>query len=264
MLTPQEVSNRAFTKAPFNGYNMAMVDEFLDELTDDYTALYKENAALKAKMKVMVEKVEEYRATEDSMRSALLAAQRMADSIIAEAEARRDQLVSEAETRREQMMAEAERSARERIQSAQQEARALDQRIRLGRRDMARFIAASRELCHQQLAFLEKLPQIQVETGEAIPVPDTGERDTYERIDEKARTVFASVGEAEDDDSPSEEAGEDSPSVTPRVRTGGRRFKLEELKLGMGVRRDREKDENRRAREDAVPVSDTRFVSEEA
>ena len=69
MLTPQEVSTHSFAKASFGGYNMAMVDEFLDELTDDYTALYKENAALKAKLKVLVEKVEEYRATEDSMRA---------------------------------------------------------------------------------------------------------------------------------------------------------------------------------------------------
>ena len=34
MLTPQEVSERAFAKASFGGYNMAMVDEFLDELSD--------------------------------------------------------------------------------------------------------------------------------------------------------------------------------------------------------------------------------------
>ena len=78
MLTPQEVSNHAFAKAVMGGYNMAMVDEFLDELTDDYTSLYKENAALKAKMKVLVDKVEEYRSTEDAMRAALLTAQKMA------------------------------------------------------------------------------------------------------------------------------------------------------------------------------------------
>ena len=34
MLTPQEVSTHAFTKAAFGGYNMAMVDEFLDELSN--------------------------------------------------------------------------------------------------------------------------------------------------------------------------------------------------------------------------------------
>ena len=61
MLTPQEVSERAFPKASFGGYNMAQVDEFLDVLTEDYSALYSENAVLKIKMKVLVEKVEEYR-----------------------------------------------------------------------------------------------------------------------------------------------------------------------------------------------------------
>ena len=59
MLTPQEVSEHAFSKASFGGYNMGMVDEFLDVLTADYTTLYKENTTLKAKMKVLVEKVEE-------------------------------------------------------------------------------------------------------------------------------------------------------------------------------------------------------------
>ena len=52
MLTPQEVSTHVFSKARMGGYNMAMVDEFLDTLTEDYTTLYKENAALKAKLKV--------------------------------------------------------------------------------------------------------------------------------------------------------------------------------------------------------------------
>ena len=97
MLTPQEVSGRAFSKAAFGGYNMAMVDEFLDELTDDYTALYKENAALKAKLKVLVDKVEEYRATEDSMRAALLTAQRMASTMVEEAEEKKKTLLAGAE-----------------------------------------------------------------------------------------------------------------------------------------------------------------------
>ena len=68
MLTPQEVSSHAFPKAVMGGYSMSAVDEFLDELTEDYSARYKENTALKAKLKVLVEKVEEYRSTEDSMR----------------------------------------------------------------------------------------------------------------------------------------------------------------------------------------------------
>ena len=86
MLTPQEVSERAFQKASFGGYNMAQVDEFLDILTGDYSALYSENAVLKSKMKVLVDKVEEYRSTEEAMRKALMTAQRMADELVQVAE----------------------------------------------------------------------------------------------------------------------------------------------------------------------------------
>ena len=135
MLTPQEVSTHAFTKAVMGGYNMAMVDEFLDELTDDYTALYKENAALKAKMKVLVEKVEEYRATEDSMRATLLTAQRMADSIVREAEAKRDEILAQAET-----------GAQDRIAQMDQELKEAEARLRQGQLELAKFIAASRDI----------------------------------------------------------------------------------------------------------------------
>ena len=66
MLTPQEVSERAFQKASFGGYNMGRVDELPGVLTGDYCALYSENAVLKSKMKVLVDKVEEYRSTEEA------------------------------------------------------------------------------------------------------------------------------------------------------------------------------------------------------
>ena len=125
MLTPQEVSSHAFTKAVMGGYNMAMVDEFLDELTDDYTALYKENATLKAKMKVLVEKVEDYRATEDSMRATLLTAQKMADSIVREAEAKRDQILAQAES-----------DAKDRVAQMQQELTAAEERLRQGQQEL--------------------------------------------------------------------------------------------------------------------------------
>lgn len=168
MLTPQEVSSHAFTKGFMGGYNMAMVDEFLDELTDDYTALYKENAALKAKMKVLVEKVEDYRATEDSMRATLLTAQKMADSIVREAEARRDNL-----------LAQAEADARDRIAQIQREVEAAEDRLRQGRRELAQFIAATQRVCNQELKFLEELPELPADVS-AAAVPAQEIRETVE------------------------------------------------------------------------------------
>lgn len=98
MLTPQEVSSHVFSKAMMGGYNMAMVDEFLDVLTEDYTTLYNDNAILKNKLKVLSDTVEEYRATDDAMRKTLLSAQQMADSIIQDAELKKANLIKDAES----------------------------------------------------------------------------------------------------------------------------------------------------------------------
>ena len=80
MLTPQEVAEHGFSKSRMGGYNMKEVDDFLDELTADFSELYKENSVLKGKIKVLAEKISEYRETEDAMRTTLLTAQKMANS----------------------------------------------------------------------------------------------------------------------------------------------------------------------------------------
>ena len=84
MFTPQQIDQISFSKATFGGYNMDDVDQFLEPLTEDYVTLYKENALLKSKMRVLVGKLEEYRKNEASMKEAILNAQAM----VREAEAK--------------------------------------------------------------------------------------------------------------------------------------------------------------------------------
>lgn len=98
MFTPQEIQEKTFVKAVFGGYDMQTVDEFLEPLTEDYITLYKENAVLKSKMKILVEKLEEYRSQEQSMRKAILSAQRTADAMVAEAEKKCARLMNEAQS----------------------------------------------------------------------------------------------------------------------------------------------------------------------
>lgn len=109
MITPQDIREKAFGNA-VRGYNVDAVDEFLDEIADDYTALVKENSSLKSKMRVLVEKIEEYRQTEDSMRLALLSAQKMSAQIEAEAKERAEKLVSEAQAKADNAQREAQAS----------------------------------------------------------------------------------------------------------------------------------------------------------
>ena len=96
MLTPQQIDQIAFSKATFGGYKMDDVDEFLEPLTEDYVTLYKENALLKSKMRVLVGKLEEYRKNEASMKDAIVNAQKTCDKMVREAEAKAAQMLSNA------------------------------------------------------------------------------------------------------------------------------------------------------------------------
>ena len=96
MFTPQQIEEISFKKATFGGYDMQAVDEFLEPLTQDYITLYKENALLKSKMRVLVGKLEEYRANEASMKEAMADTQRSCEKMIREAEQKCNQMLSDA------------------------------------------------------------------------------------------------------------------------------------------------------------------------
>lgn len=96
MFTPQQIDQISFSRATFGGYDMQAVDEFLEPLTEDYVTLYKENALLKSKMRVLVGKLEEYRKNESSMKDAIVNAQKTCDKMVREAEAKCTQMLSDA------------------------------------------------------------------------------------------------------------------------------------------------------------------------
>jgi cell division initiation protein len=96
MFTPQQIEEVSFKKATFGGYDMQAVDEFLEPLTQDYITLYKENALLKSKMRVLVGKLEEYRENEEALKDAMANAQRTCDRMVREAEEKCARMLSDA------------------------------------------------------------------------------------------------------------------------------------------------------------------------
>lgn len=175
MFTPQEVSEKTFPKSSSfsSGYDLAAVDEFLDTLTEDYTALYKENAALKAKLKILAEKLEEYRATEDTMRSMLLAAQKMAASMTDEAKEKSEKMLAEARSQREQILEEAQNAAAVANRDFQQKTEAARQKLSAAEEAMKDYVAQSLALCRTQTQFLEKLPHSDLPAQESAEAQET-------------------------------------------------------------------------------------------
>jgi len=146
MLTPQEIADKAFDKALLNGYDAGDVDNFLETVSNDYNALYKENAILKGKLKVLVEKVEEYRSTEDAMRMALLTAQRMGEEITVEAKRTKDEMIQNAEIEIKAKLTDtAQRVAEE------------ETRLALAAKETTKFIDLSQAIMRKHSEFLSKL-----------------------------------------------------------------------------------------------------------
>lgn len=165
MLTPQEVAQRSFGKASFGGYNMAMVDDFLDELTADYEALFNENALLKQKLGVLSGKIREYQSTEESMRKAFLAAQQMSDKLVKETEEKCAAMLSQAETTSAEKQKELSQGLGAEMQKLQAAQRAVEQ-----------YKAQIRSVCQKQMDYLDQLDQL------VVPVISKAEDHTVEDI----------------------------------------------------------------------------------
>ena len=155
MTTPQEIREKSFDKARsmFGGYDMATIDEYLDELAKDFEELLNENAKLKTKMKVLVGKIEDdqklledYQTTESALNQAILSAQKLSVQIENDARARANSIVAEAEAKASSMLG----SIDERI--AQEEAR-----LQAAKLATAKFIESARELSKRQLQAIDNI-----------------------------------------------------------------------------------------------------------
>lgn len=177
------------------------------------------------------------------MRATLLTAQRMADTMVREAETKRDQMLAEVQAKRDALLAEAETDARQKLSAYRQELSAEQARLEQGRQELARFIAASRELCLKELSMLEQLPQAEV----SVPVeePEQAPEPRVEEIEEQVLAAFAAETPAEPEpveaalaEVPEElapaEAADDYPEGNPFEDSldSTRRINLSDLKFG--------------------------------
>jgi len=77
-LTPMDINNKEFKKG-LRGYSPEEVDEFLDEIVDNYEELYKDNSKLKEKLTVATDKIEHYTKIENTIQNTLVLAQNAAE-----------------------------------------------------------------------------------------------------------------------------------------------------------------------------------------
>lgn len=97
MLTVNDIRDVKFRKTNIGGYKAEDVDNFLDEVQDSYEKLQRENLNLTQKIKILADRVSQYRKDEDSVRDALVGAQKLANSELAKAKAEAANIIEKAQ-----------------------------------------------------------------------------------------------------------------------------------------------------------------------
>ena len=96
MITPLDIENKKFSKQMMNGYSVEEVDDFLDDLTVDYTKNYRETTELKNKIDELNKSIEHYKSIEGTLQDTLVMAQKTAEDVKNVAKQQADQIINEA------------------------------------------------------------------------------------------------------------------------------------------------------------------------
>ena len=105
-MNAEDIRNVTFDKV-MRGYRPEEVDAYLDQVAAELERLQTEKADAEKKMYILAEKVDQYRNDEETLKTALLNAQRMGESVIHEARQKAETIIYDATSKASQAREEA-------------------------------------------------------------------------------------------------------------------------------------------------------------
>lgn len=183
MISAQDIREKSFDSVR-NGYDKEAVDDFLEEAADSISSYQKENAVLKSKMKVLVDKIEEYRSNEEALNQAIISAQKLAV-----------QIENDARSRSAEMLSNAEQKVQEVIGGITEQTSIEEKKLADAKASADKFIDGIRAMCTAQLKNLENIAlgsasKPAAPAAKAAPVEDESSDGD---VDETVRTIEKSV-----------------------------------------------------------------------
>lgn len=168
MLNPNEIATMKFDRVMGRGYKPDEVENFLRQVAGDFAAVQEEKQEIEQKMIVLADKLEEYKRDEESMRSALIGAQKLGDSVIRDAKAKASAIIDEAGGRAQLLLDNAHKTIeREQVAYARMQ------------REVAAFKSKLQHLYKQHLEMISAIPADDalmeppvVEPVHAAPIPE--------------------------------------------------------------------------------------------
>lgn len=106
MFTAEEIRQITFEKV-MRGYKTEDVEAFIENIADEFETLQKEKKELEEKLYLLAEKVEQYKSEEESIKTTLINAQRLGESIVADARVKADNVIRDATIKKNDIISSA-------------------------------------------------------------------------------------------------------------------------------------------------------------
>lgn len=147
MLSPNEIAGMKFDRVMGRGYKVEEVENFLRQVANDFSSVLEEKQEIEQKMIVLADKLEEYKRDEESMRSALIGAQKLGDSVIRDAKSKASAILDDAGGRAQLLLDNARKTIeREQVGYARMQ------------REVAAFKSKLQHLYKQHLEMISGIP----------------------------------------------------------------------------------------------------------
>ena len=129
MITPLDIENKKFSKQMMNGYNVDEVDEFLDQIMQDYETNYKEVASSKTKIDELNNALEHYKNIEATLQNTLVMAQSTAEEVKNVAKQQAEQIISEAQKEAENIIRNSKEGVSRDLENIEQQIKIKEQQF---------------------------------------------------------------------------------------------------------------------------------------
>ena len=121
MITPLDIENKRFSKQVVNGYNVEDVDDFLDELVEDYGKNYKDLAEANEKIEKLTNDLEQYKNIEATLKNTLVVAQSTAEEVKNVAKQQAEQIINDAKSQADEILKQAKGNSERRLAEIEQQ-----------------------------------------------------------------------------------------------------------------------------------------------
>ena len=157
MITPLDIENKKFNKQMMNGYNVEEVDDFLDQLVEDYGKNYKDLATMTSKVEELTNSLNHYKNIETTLQNTLVMAQTTAEEVKNVAKQQSEQIISEAKKQADEMLKTSKEDSRKTLNNLEEQIRIKEKELDDMKKQFDIYKAKMESLLISQLELIKEI-----------------------------------------------------------------------------------------------------------